>query len=521
MSLLSSFIASAQPVTRPRLAISSLTAALLLALGVASPLTLMAPTNARAADLPELGDASEAVLSEAKEREIGSSIMRQIRSDPAYVDDPDIHEYLRTLGQRLIAASGDFRDRGRDIEFFMIQDDSVNAFALVGGYIGIYSGLMLLTQSESELAGVVGHEIAHILQRHQARGLQQQGKATLASLAALAVAVLASRGSSSSSANATDAAIASAQALQMQGFLDYSREFEREADRMGLAMLDKAGFDVRGMAGFFERLMRQSRFNDPGDKRFPGYLRTHPLSSERVSDMQSRVEALRSGRAGPSLSADSTEYAFVKAKLRAGQGTPREAVDYFRGVIAEKGVFRSRADGYGYTLALTRAREFKLAREEIARLRQQGETHPMLYLAEADMLVAADDRAGAIKVLQGARERYSDRRALQHRLAQTLIEAKRPQEALQLTQERLALLQEDAKLWELQARAADALGQKILAHRSQGEAYYRRGWLPQAVDQFELGLRLPDPEGREHAVAAARVREIRREIEAQKKQARP
>jgi predicted Zn-dependent protease len=319
----------------------------------------------------------------------------------------------------------------------------------------------------------------------------------------------------------TDAALASAQALQIQGFLDYSREFEREADRAGLAMLDKAGFDVRGMSSFFERLQRQSRFNDPGDRRLPGYLRTHPLTSERIADMQSRVEAFRTGRAGPSLSADSTDYALIKAKLKSQQGTPSEAVEHFRTLIADKGVFRSRADGYGYALALTRARDFAKATDEVKRVRAQGETHPMLDLAEADLLIAQGNVQAGIKLLTDARKRYADRRALQYRLAESYLNDNQPKLALDVVAERIAIVQDDVRLWELQARAANALGKKGLAHRSQAEAYFRRGFMPQAIDQLELALKVKDEDQQELSVAAARMRDMRRDFEEQKKKQGP
>ena len=167
-------------------------------------LLLIWPCAGATQALPDLGDASAATLSETQERTIGNRIMREIRVDPAYLKDPDVADYVRSLGHRLLGVA----DNARELSFFAVDDDNVNAFALVGGHIGVHTGLILLTQNESELAGVMAHEIAHILQRHQARTMAGQSRMSWTSIAALALAVLASRGSSSQSGQVTEAAIA-------------------------------------------------------------------------------------------------------------------------------------------------------------------------------------------------------------------------------------------------------------------------------------------------------------------------
>src|SRR4051812_42579945 len=159
----------------------------------------------RAQGLPDLGDASSATLSESQERTIGNRIMREVRVDPAYIEDPDVADYISALGARLVGVAEGGR---RDVTFFGVQDDVVNAFAMVGGNIGVHTGLILLTQTESELAGVVAHEIAHITQRHQARSMHGQSRTQWTSLAALALALLASRGGGSQSGQITEAAVA-------------------------------------------------------------------------------------------------------------------------------------------------------------------------------------------------------------------------------------------------------------------------------------------------------------------------
>src|SRR6185437_12273210 len=255
--------------------------------------------------LPDLGDVSSTSLSDQQETVIGNRVMRDVRADPDYIDDPEISDYINSLGQRLVAAAD---GPHRDFDFFVVRDDAINAFALPGGHVGVYSTLVLLTDNESELAGVVGHEIGHILQHHAARSIYGQRGATLASLAALALAIAASR-AGDQGAQVTEAAVASAGAMQMQNQLNYTREHEREADRVGLTLMDHAGFAPRAMVTFFQRLLRSNRLNEL--KGAPSYLRDHPLTTERIADMEDRVQNLPSRLVG-----DTFEYRIVKAKLR-------------------------------------------------------------------------------------------------------------------------------------------------------------------------------------------------------------
>ena len=250
--------------------------------------------------LPDLGDPAQAELTPVQERRIGEEALREIRLDPSYLNDPEVESYLGALGNRLVSAS---RTLNRDFIFFALSDPTINAFAMPGGVIGVHSALILMTQSESELASVLGHEIGHIEQRHMVRMLSKQGNALAMVLASLLVAVLAGR----NSPQAAEAAIATGQAAAIQNTLSYSRDFEREADRVGLQILDAAGFDTQGMPMFFERLLKTTRMVE---NNAPSYLRTHPLTSERIADIGARVKESHY-RQVP----DSADYVLVKAKL--------------------------------------------------------------------------------------------------------------------------------------------------------------------------------------------------------------
>ncbi len=452
--------------------------------------------------LPDLGDASDSVLSDKQERTIGNRVMRDVRIDPAFVDDPEITDYVKSLGNRLLGAADPPR---RPIEFFVVRDDSINAFALIGGHVGIHTGLIVLTQNESELAGVVAHEIGHVLQRHQARLYQQMGKYQLASLAALALAVLASRGSSSQSDQVTQAAMVGASAIMMQGELDYTREHEREADRVGLTLLERAGYDPRGMVTFFERMQRANRLNE--FKSAPSYLRTHPLTVERIADMQSRVEMMT-----PRLVPDSFAYRLARAKLRAETGSATDAAAYFRDQLAARTVVRPRELVYGLALSLERSRDFADADRELSAIRGGESDHPAFEWLAARLQSDMRRPDAAVAIYRAALKKYPDYRGLVYGLALALLDAGRTKEAVAWLEERVRASPEDARLYELQSRAYAATGDMLAQHRAQAEAYFRRGNLAAAVDQLELATKVRGGNDYSMAMAEARLRELRSQL---------
>jgi predicted Zn-dependent protease len=472
-----------------------LLAALLLSLPLAAPVG--------AQGLPDLGDASAASLSDTQERTIGNRIMREVRIDPLYVEDPDVSDYINALGSRLLAGVEGPR---RDIDFFVVQDDSVNAFALVGGHIGVHTGLLTLTQNESELAGVMAHEISHIVQRHQARAIHGSRGSSLTSLAALAVAILAARGGGSQGGQVTEAAIAGATALQIQNQLDYTREHEREADRVGLTVLERTGFDTRGMAAFFERLLRSNRLNE--FKGAPSYLRTHPLTTERIADIQDRIQGTPA-RMVP----DSFDYRLVKAKLRASAGSPTEAVTMFRTMLEDKTILRPREEVYGLALAQRRAREFDAAWKTLAPLRENQPPQATFELLAAQLLSDRGRNDEALAVYRAALRLFARNRGLVYGYLTLLLQSGQAPVVIADVEERLRSVQDDAQLYEIQARALAAAGKPIAQHRAQAEAYYRRGNLGAAVDQLELAVKQKAGDFYEASSAESRLRELRTLLE--------
>lgn len=469
-------------------------------------LAILAP-SAIAEGLPELGEASRSDLPPHVERRIGESIVRDIRlREPAYIDDVEIAAYLNSLGARLTAA---MPEAGQSFEFFALRDATLNAFALPGGYIGVHSGLILAAQSESELAGVLSHEIAHVTQKHLARLMGKQNQAQVTQWLALAVAILAAR----SNSDASQAAIVAGTAAGVQTMLNYTRDFEREADRIGIQTLERAGFDVRGMASFFERMQKFGRLYE---NNAPGYLRTHPLTVERISDMENRILQAQYRQV-----ADSTEFQLVRAKLRSGQGDPRDAVTDFETQLRERKYLSEASARYGLALAQMRARNYPAVEHELAELRRLKASSPMIDTLATDARKAQGDLSGALKLYREARVRHPRNRALLYGQIDALLANGQPQAALQTATDELQLTPSDAALHGLQAKSYAALGKRLQQHRAQAELYALRGQLVAAIQQLELAQKAGDGDFFEHSQVDARLRELRARQQEEARQKMP
>ena len=457
--------------------------------------------------LPDLGDASSNVLSPQMERRIGESIARDIRQrDPDYVDDPELSEYLTSLGGKLTSASRDIRS---DFEFFAIRDPSINAFALPGGFIGVNTGLITAADTESEIASVLAHEISHVTQRHIARQFGQQQQAQLPTMVAMVAAIIAARSRPDLASGAAMAAQGSAIASQ----LGYSRDFEREADRIGFQTMTSAGFDPRGMSAFFEKLQRTHRIMDDGSA--PGYLRTHPLTLERISEAQNRAQT-----AGYRQHVDSLEFHLLRAKLRAQSGDSRDAVNYFRAVVRDGRYANEAAARYGLVSALFRNKELSQAQAEFNLLRALAPRSPMIETLSARLLAASGDSAGALAQLRQGLQRFPYSRALSYALTQTLMDAGRVTEGMAMITEQIRLYPRDPQLLALRARGFAMQGKRLLQHQTLAEYQVLQGNLALAVEQLQLAQTAGDGDFYELSVVDARLKQLRAQLAAEMKQRR-
>jgi beta-barrel assembly-enhancing protease len=453
-------------------------------------------------NLPDLGEASQAALTPADEREIGASIMTEIRSDPDYVEDPEISGYVQALGQRLASVA---LVEGRHFDFFVIRDTQVNAFALPGGHIGVYTGLILTTQTESELASVLAHELGHQVQHHMSRMVDKQNQLQILSMAGLALALLAG----AANPQLGQAAAVASQAAPLQAALSYSRDFEREADRVGFQILSAAGFDVHGMPMFFERLQRASRLNEDNA---PAYLHTHPLTSDRIADMENRAAdaPYRQVR-------DSVEYGLVRAKIRAETGSAEQAEAFFRDALKDRRFTDEAAVHYGYAAAALRGKEIDLAAAQVKAARQAGLQHPMLETLAARVKLAAGDRDGAIAILTAARTRYPESLGVAHDYADALLSAGRAREALDVLVPLAKRDPDDSKVYEMQAHAYSELGKHAEQHRALAEMYLLKGSLPAAIEQLRLAQQAGDADFYVLSAVDARLRELQKRHQAELK----
>ena len=466
---------------------------LAVVLGFVLPLTIYAE------GLPDLGESSQVELSPFAEKKIGEEVMNDIRlHEPTYLDDPEIAAYLNELGHRLTAQT---EDSHQEFEFFVLRDPTINAFAMPGGYIGVHSGLIMLAQSESELAAVLAHEISHVTQHHLARQLRPQGQSQLIAMMSMAVALIAAR----NRPDLAQGALMAGQGAAIQTQLSYSRDFEREADRTGIKLLEKSGFDIRAMETFFGRMEKNTRLYEANAQ---SYLMTHPLTTERMADMANRIDQRPYHQA-----TDSIGFSLARAKLAAMDGTPQDAIIIFRTQLSERKFNSETAAQYGLALALERKKDFKGAEEALQAARNSkvgtSPAYAMFDTLAADLKLKQGDTATALALLHAANARYPQSRAIVYMLIDTLMTNGKAQEALQISARELQSYTTDPKLYEFQARASAALGKILQQHRSLAESYALNGQNTAAIEQLMLAQKAPDGDFYEHSQVDARLRQLR------------
>jgi predicted Zn-dependent protease len=450
--------------------------------------------------LPDLGDTAQLTVTPQMERQVGESAMRDIRlHDPAFDDDSEATAYLNVLGNRLVASS---QDAHQDFEFFLVKDPTLNAFALPGGFIGVNTGTIVTAQSESELAAVLAHEIAHVTQHHMARMASKEGQLSIAMLAAMALAIVA-RNSQAGTAAAT---IGQAGAITAQ--IGFTREFEQEADRIGFDTLQKSGFDARAMPAFFLRMQKAGRLYE---NNAPAYLRDHPVTTQRIADAENRVQGLPYKQVP-----DSIDFQLVRAKLRADQGAPRDTLALLEADLRDKKFSNETAARYGVAVALLRAQQPVRAAAELAPLLKTTE-HPMLAGLDARIKIARGDDKGALVVLKQALVRYPDNRALNYDCIETLQRLGQNREAASLLDEQIRSFPHEARLYELRAKGYASEGKQLLAHQAQAEAYVLQGSLPAAIEQLQLAQKSGDGDFYQLSSVDARLRDLRAQLAQEKK----
>jgi len=460
----------------------------------------------RAQNLPKLGDESENLLTPQMERRIGLEYYREIRGSTDYLDDPEVTAYVQELGERLVAASP---EPGLDVEFFLIKDDTINAFAMLGGFIGVNTGLLQAAQSESEAASVLGHELGHLIQKHMARSVSAGQKVSIASLVGTALCLLAAR----SNSQGTQACAMVGMSLPISQQLAYSRDFEREADRIGFDILKKGGFDVTAMPLFFERLQTATRVYDSNA---PVYVRSHPLTTERIADVRNRAQAVPYRQ-----HADSLAFSLVRAKLRATLAVTvdakRDAARFFASQLADKTYSNLTATRYGYAWSLLLAREYDRAQAELAQI-PKSVAHPMIDSLAATLLAERRDYPGAIAAFRAAAQKYPRARYLQLELIDTLQKAGRHDEALAMLRDQAQTYRSDPRVFEMQAKSYGAVGKRMLQHQAQAESYAQMGRNQPAMSELMVARCAGDGDFYQQSIIDARMRSLWDEMAEEKRE---
>ncbi len=430
-----------------------------------------AQTQTGFSDLPNLGDAAGQNYSPQQDQALGTAFMRELRQAELIYNDPEATSYIRTLGHKLALHS---ENPGFSFTFFLVNDTRINAFAGPAGHIGANVGLVIAAETESELAGVMAHEIAHVTQRHLARAFETADKLSLPTTAAMLAAILI--GTQNSSAGA--AALTAASAASMQHQINFTRANEQEADRVGIHALASAGFDPNGMSHFFERLQKNAKLYGTQP---PEFLSTHPVTTNRIAEAESRA-----GAYPPVTTGDDLQFQLLRAKLRVG------SYENHGQVLSDFQRYHGKSGGdtvverYEYGLLLLANKQYADAAAVLKQLQGNDPDRLAYRLALADVHYQARQYQQALAIYQSTAELYPGEIAVILPYATTLLAADKADKAYALLMDFSELNAYDPRLFKLLAQAADSTGHQAQMHTAMSQYYYLNGFTGKAIEQMQL-----------------------------------
>ncbi len=465
-------------------------------------------------NLPTLGSSADAELTPLQEYRFGERLMTQVRSDPTYMSDPEIGEYLNRLGYQLVSHT---RSSTYNFFFFPIRDATLNAFALPGGFIAVHTGTIISAKNESELAGVMSHEIGHVAQRHIARMIEGQKGNLALTLGSILLAILAARAGGNSGGQAAAAVAMGSQAAMIQSQLNYSQDAEREADRTGLATLYAAGFDPKGLEGFFQRLQSNNRFYESAA---PAYLSTHPMTIERMADMENRTRQLPTR-----MHKDSDDFRLIQVRAQVLQETTYEG---WRRVKAEferqlKNAKQKDVCIYQYGISVAngelgdKAGAYRAAKASAACGIQSAVIDRNLIRTRFDAASGAQEKLAALAQAKAALNKYPLSVMMAENYVDLLFALGRHQEIIAYLENGKALSDGNPDYHAMLARSYEALGKKSLQYMHTGEMYAQLGATEAAVYQYDLAQKANDGDFYTMSEIDARLRQLRSQLADERK----
>src|SRR6516164_8221101 len=477
------------------LATAVLTAATLVA--AADPPSSTQPIRtapAAGSDLPDLGSPAATVLSQTDEYRLGAMVAKELRDQAALIEDPEVSEYINNIGQRLAAQSA---MGGQNFHYFVVKDTSINAFAVTGGYVFINAGLILATSSESELAGVMAHETAHITQHHIARMLADQSKQSLTTAAAMIGAILLG---AIGGGQAAEGALAATQGMAVQHQINFTRDNEWEADRVGIGYLAGAGFDPYGMGSMFETMNRHEGL---AATYIPAMLIDHPMDSDRVAEQHARAAQFP-----PVHFHDSQSYELIRERVRVLTATgDTDLAAQYAAKVAHGG--DNLGNRYGEALALMNSDRADEAVKILTPLVQQHEGLTLLHAALGQAQQKAGHMKEALATFQRADELFPRNVPVTVRYAEALMAAGRAGEAHNMLLDLFNNVPPTPEQIRLTALAASAAGDPGDAYFYMGEYQLANGDLMLAAQQLQLALASPHISQIQRQRYQARLDEVR------------
>ncbi|WP_437881539.1 M48 family metalloprotease [Pseudomonas sp. LRF_L74] len=426
------------------------------------------PTSAD--DLPSLGDASSSIVSPEQEHQLGSAWLSLLRGQVQQLPDPLLKDFVENSVYKL-AETSDLKDRR--LTFILIKDSQINAFAAPGGIIGVNGGLFLYAQTEGEYAAVLAHELGHLIQRHFARGIEEQQRMQIPVMAAMLAGIVAA---AAGAGDAGMAAIMGTQAAAIQNQLRFSRQNEQEADRVGVTNMVRAGYDPRSMPNMFERLNRQYRY----ESRPPEFLLTHPVTESRIADTRNRAE-----RYQPGGIEDSLAYQLVRARVQlAFEETPGIAGKRFRAMLDDNP--KLEAARYGLALAQTKAGQLNEARAQLQQLLQKSPDDLFYNLAMVDVDITNNRIADARTRIERLRTLYPDSYPVEQTRVDLMLKQNQSKDAEQALNELVKQRPRDPDIWYQVAEVRGLAGNIIGLHQARAEYFALVGDYDQAISQLGL-----------------------------------